>query len=295
MCEQLPRASSSPIVVGGNGGSGTRIVAQILSHAGIFLGTDLNHANDNLLFTYLFKHPQRYAVRVNQPSPEQDDYQELLRLHEELFLGRPRRRGDWQTLLEHGRLHARGRYSWRWVLARWWKMARARPQGPAAWGFKEPHTMFFLHALHRRYAAGRYVLVLRHGLDMAYSDNDQHFRTWGPSYGIDPGNVSPRNRFELWYRSNRQILDLAPRWFAERFFVVRLEELCLAPERCVHALLRFAGIDDEAAASGASKIPRLPTSYGRYRRHDTSWIDAEVEAKLDELGYALLREAGDPQ
>lgn len=45
----------APIAVGGVGGSGTRVVAQILSTAGIYMGDDLNIAHDNLWFTLLFK------------------------------------------------------------------------------------------------------------------------------------------------------------------------------------------------------------------------------------------------
>jgi len=37
-----------PIVIGGVGGSGTRLVYELLSHAGVFLGNNLNHARDSL-------------------------------------------------------------------------------------------------------------------------------------------------------------------------------------------------------------------------------------------------------
>jgi hypothetical protein len=170
-------------------------------------------------------------------------------------------------------------------------MAHAKARKPPLWGFKEPHTMFFLHGLHRRYAAGRYILVLRHGLDMAHTGNDQHFRTWSPSYGLDPKDSSPSNRFEFWYRSNQQVLELATRWFGERFLIVRLEELCLDAKRLVPALLRFVGIGDEAIANACCKIPRLPISYGRYRRFDRSWINHDVETKLARLGYSLVDDA----
>lgn len=43
------------IAIGALGGSGTRICAQILIELGVFMGHDLNNANDNLLFTRLFK------------------------------------------------------------------------------------------------------------------------------------------------------------------------------------------------------------------------------------------------
>ena len=48
------------IAIGALGGSGTRAVAQVFLEAGIYMGDDLNRANDNLIFTRLFKDPNWY-------------------------------------------------------------------------------------------------------------------------------------------------------------------------------------------------------------------------------------------
>lgn len=37
-----------PVAIGGVGGSGTRVVAEIVRSLGYYLGGDLNSANDNL-------------------------------------------------------------------------------------------------------------------------------------------------------------------------------------------------------------------------------------------------------
>jgi len=39
---------SDPILIGGVGGSGTRIVTEILKQSGIFMGDSLNVSNDNM-------------------------------------------------------------------------------------------------------------------------------------------------------------------------------------------------------------------------------------------------------
>ena len=39
---------SDPILIGGVGGSGTRIVTELLKQSGIFMGVVLNESNDNL-------------------------------------------------------------------------------------------------------------------------------------------------------------------------------------------------------------------------------------------------------
>ncbi len=51
----LLKNTPPPVVIGGVGGSGTRLIAQILKDLGYFMGNDLNEANDNLLFPLLFK------------------------------------------------------------------------------------------------------------------------------------------------------------------------------------------------------------------------------------------------
>ena len=52
--KQLPR-DHSPVAIGGVGGSGTRLIAQLLMELGVYMGSDRNDANDNLWFTLLFK------------------------------------------------------------------------------------------------------------------------------------------------------------------------------------------------------------------------------------------------
>ena len=62
---------SPPLVIGGLGGSGTRVVADILLAQGWYLGQDLNRAKDNLLFTLLFKRPYWRKQLSNGVAPFQ--------------------------------------------------------------------------------------------------------------------------------------------------------------------------------------------------------------------------------
>lgn len=49
------RLNDCLVAVGGIGGSGTRLVIQIIEALGFYIGADLNKARDNLLFTLLFR------------------------------------------------------------------------------------------------------------------------------------------------------------------------------------------------------------------------------------------------
>ena len=67
--------------------------------------------------------------------------------------------------------------------------ARTRPPQSGAyrgWGFKEPNTHVFLEHLAVRFEGWRYLYVLRHGLDMACSNNVAQLRSWGARYGVAP-------------------------------------------------------------------------------------------------------------
>src|ERR1700675_795212 len=57
----LPDGYDPPLVIGGIGGSGTRVAAQLLIELGFYLGDDLNPALDNLTSTFLFKRPRWYG------------------------------------------------------------------------------------------------------------------------------------------------------------------------------------------------------------------------------------------
>jgi hypothetical protein len=282
------KPSSSPVIIGGNGGSGTRVVAEVLIRSGAYLGYDLNEANDNLLFTYLFKRSQYFSQRLEQGIP---GYQRLLGLHERLLFAHPPGLRDGRFILSAGLEHAFGRYGWRWVLQRWSNMIRAGATIPVtdAWGWKEPNSMFFLREIREIYPEARIILVLRNGLDMAYSGNSQQVENWGPRFQIDPDDLSPANRFEYWYRSNREAIETLGLLFGDDFLIVRFEELCLDKSRTLQNLIQFAGLDYEEVRPVIWGIPQLPDSYHRYLRFETSWIDQEIEDKLAENGYPLNR------
>ena len=54
-----------PVAIGGVGGSGTRVVAEVLKCLGFYLGSLLNSSLDNLWFTLLFKRPDWFQGCIN--------------------------------------------------------------------------------------------------------------------------------------------------------------------------------------------------------------------------------------
>jgi hypothetical protein len=252
------------------------------------MGHDLNQSNDDLSFTFLFKRPHRFARDVAYPNP---DHLKLFDLHEKMLLGRlPYRVAELSLLLEASRDQLDGPYyGRRWIIERWRKIllpSAPKPQGDLMlWGWKEPHAIFFLHSIQAYYQKTKFILVLRNGLDMAYSRNTQQLKYWGILFGIDPSNLEAQNRFEFWYRSNKHAIATAQGQFGDSFMTVKLEDLCLKKERSLEAIFGFVGLNPANISEDVWQIPRLPASYGRYKEYDTTWINEGVIQKLTEVGY----------
>lgn len=283
-----PTLKNSPIIIGGIGGSGTRVVAEILIRSGVFLGQDLNRENDNLLFAYFFKHPKRFANSFRQLHPM---HEKLFAMHEKLFFGGCLTARDMPAFLRAGLDSARGRYSWRWVWERWRNIAAAkRDVSRNLWGWKVPMTIFHLHGIKACYPNAKFVLVQRNGLDMAYSDNKQQSRDWASCFDLNGADMTPQNRFEFWYRANRETIEMGRSLFSDSLLVLRIEELCSETKIMIRRLVEFAGLDSDDVPSEVWAMPQLPKSHGRYRRFDTTWIDSQVRHKLVEVGYENLLE-----
>ncbi len=278
-------SATSPIIIGGNGGSGTRVVAEILSRSGIFFGRSLHPKNqDDQFFVLLL----RRAKLLGPGLTPRRDVPQLLALHRDLLLGQgPGGLRSYMRLLSASWDHGRERLEPGWLALRWRHLLSHQPQSSGIWGWKEPNTHLFLESLAGFYPEARFVLVLRNGLDMAFSRNRQQLKRWGRLFGLDPEDRSPRNCFEYWYRSNQRALAMGEERWGNRFLRLPLEDLCLEPDQNLARLLSFAGLPTASIPQEIRQLPRLPASSGRYLRRDTSWIDVEVRRMAAELGYPL--------
>ena len=107
----------------------------------------------------------------------------------------------------------------------------------------------------------------------------------GHCFQVCPDDLSPRNKFEFWYRSNRETIKRAVEFFGRNFITVEIEDLCFDRYEEMRRLLEFVGLDPECIPSEIWQIPRIPSSYGRWKQQDTGWISSDVKDKLGEIGY----------
>lgn len=271
----------SPVAVGALGGSGTRVVAEILMQAGIYLGSNLNDANDNLTFTCLLKRPDWYMN-----SQKQDRIRHIL-LFQKIMLGQ-------KLSVEEKLMYSKAYFSnWNYTVKNKIKAPfRKKRKGDfIGWGWKEPNTHHYLKDLAEIFPNLHYIHVVRNGLDMAFSDNVQQLKNFGMNYDISfPAERSklPAAQLDYWIKANEHTISIGNKVLGKRFYLLKFEDLCLNPASTVENLLRFLQIELPASRiQHLATLPKLPSSSGRYEKANLSIFSEEQLERVERLGYHL--------
>ena len=288
---------NGPVVVGGVGGSGTRVVAELLSLFGFFMGNDLNEASDNLLYTLLFKR-RNWFYRYHDASHE---------IHTGLGLFARLMTGEGRPSLPEGFFLLRAVLSMAmhghnrdgagkglWPLERL-KRLGAVAEGSASrylgWGWKEPNSHLLVRQIAEHFPNARYIHTVRHGLDMAFSANQQQLYNWGEFFGVGMpyGPMQqPAASLRYWVRANEQAQRVGEQLGPGRFLLLNFDQLCTAPAAGIDGLIRFLAVSpDDQVYRQALALPRSPSSIGRYRMHDLGQFDASDLAAVERFGFAI--------
>lgn len=241
-----------PVVVGGVGGSGTRLVAEMLRGIGIDIGRDVNSSNDNLWFTLFFRRPHWFEHAVAGGSGRAEAVMRALAWFEDAMLGRLQPGRELERFLDDAvdELAAQG-------LERSFLEERRRrflEWGTSTleelpWGWKEPNSHIYLEYLARYFGDRiRYVHVIRDGIEVARRGNQRQLQNWGPRFGVhvDPGSTPSSvasAAVDYWIAANMRALCLGPELFGERFLVLNLNQLRSDPTPGVVSLLELLRLD----------------------------------------------------
>lgn len=292
---------NSPIIIGGVGGSGTRLIAEILTRIGVYLGNTLTESLDNLWFTALFKRRDLFEKDSKERKAEIKKGLDILT---EAMVGGCASPDDLRNrVMEYTKEITRDAYSYEdvtfnkefeYYLNNWQNfiediLCSEKPgKDFAGWGWKEPNTHLILEDLAQYYSDMRYIHILRHGLDMAYSTNQIQVKFWGPIYGVTPSdeNYDPISSFHFWVKTNQKAIDTGNKILMDRFFVLQYESLCTDPEKEIQRLIKFVQLSvSNEMLHKITKIPSPSSSIGRYKTHDTSWMTVDDIQSLHRFGY----------
>lgn len=232
-----------PVAVGGLGGSGTRVIAAALRHAGLRIGERLNRPLDNLWFTVLFK-----RLEWLERLPEKAELTQAA----DMFVRAMTRGLEGQVTQEEAKLIERlgnalpPHGTWRCGarLADAESLARSNAAPSGHWGWKEPNTHIFLPALNAAIPNLHYIHVVRDGLDMAYSSNTWQMKHWSHFYGLplSPDTPQPVRQLQYWIRANNTALNFGRESMPGRFLVIPYEEFCAHTTQHLERLVEFLGL-----------------------------------------------------
>ena len=278
------------VMVGGMGGSGTRVVSVLLQDLGFYIGPALNDAQDCLLFTLLFKRPDWFDTF----PPDADIIRAAKVFIQAMRHGPGHQTGAIRKLVHT--LQASGHKITRTKTPIRKMLATPAPDLDTARGiaWKEPTTHVFLPQLAQHFPRQRYVHVLRNGLDMALSRNRHQLRNWGPHFGVIKSRDIPveRTQLELWDVINSRAIAYGRDHMQGRFLLLNYDRLCSDFEAEAAGFLTFLGCEDALARLPDLATRLAPRSRGRFAAAPAGLFTPDDIARVAAYGFDTSGVAG---
>ncbi len=260
---------SDPILVGGVGGSGTRIVAEILRQSGIFMGDILNESSDNMQIAKEFPN-MRDVIQNRGPA-----FQKLIRNLKNRIRWNS---NDEQQIIEQTLIRFENQM---------FSNYQKRKEKCMGWGWKIPGNFFILEYLADHYKSLKYIHTIRNGFDMAFSKNQNQLKNWGTYYGVDK-NEYPTQKAALnyWYAANKKAIAQGRQLLNSNFLLIKFEELCHNPGKTITRIINF--IDHEKCDINKLKqLVKIPDTIDRYKNKDLTIFNENDFNKVTEFGYKV--------
>lgn len=273
------------VAVGALGGSGTRAIAKVLIDAGIYLGDNQNQQHDNLIFTRLFKHPAFYRnATIETINQRLDVFREYM---EQDHLSLSHAIKLITASLQNPNIDENRRFFLN--VAR--KM-RTTPISRDIWGWKEPNTQIYIEEILNHFENLKYIHIVRHGLDMAYSSNKQQLINWGYKYNlhIDENETAEEMNFkqmQYWCESTKESIRKGSA-YKDRFLLVNHSQFCQQPQQEIEKIVEFVGLElTNNKINELCAIPKTPDTLGRFKSFDLGIFNREQIEFVKDLGFEI--------
>jgi hypothetical protein len=246
--------SNLPLVIGGLGGSGTRVATRVISHTGRFMGAGLPESEDAQEmdgFALKWAVPYMEARLRESPLPDAaamvSEFEEGLRRHIAPIAG------------------------------------SATP-----WGFKNPQNIHFLPFLVEQLGDFRFIHVIRDGRDMAFGGFPRPRIIDAYVGPVMAGEPDPLRMISYWDKANRLAADVGRSELGSNYHLVRLEDLCFRTESTVRGVLEFGGHASGELVEAAVADISTPDTLGRWQSQNGPLLEevtAAGGAALKQFGY----------
>ena len=164
----------------------------------------------------------------------------------------------------------------------------------SAWIVKTPRTYLLLEEWASWYPNVKYIMMIRNGLDMAFSSKSAMVRgsRLACHFGRDISELAsnpetlPIAALEFWNRANRWAKRVGSEVLGDRFISVSYDELLSNPQPQVERILEFLGCNSAENVEKASQfIDPSKSTANRYLKHDLSIFAPSQLEQVRELGF----------
>jgi len=239
-----------PVLIGGVGGSGTRVVCKILIKIGFHMANEFNKAYDTKGFSPLYR---RWIRPYLDPKSLNPSAKQLMK---QVFLN---------CLSAH---------------------LKRKPDNNVKWGYKNPKNVILISFLHEIFPKMKFILVVRDGRDMAFSKNLSQVKKFGDLVCKNSTPNTPLYSLEFWSRINLKALDYGLCKLKSNFLLIRFEDLIGEPSKTIKQILDFTNTDFENFSSLLNLI-RNPKTIGRWkdRKEELGDIPQTIKSALEKFHY----------
>ena len=240
-----------PIIIGGNGHSGTRLFADILTECGVSMGiAGISHSgvtkdlNVRGLMNRWVK-PYLLGLSNEEATTMKRQFERRIRL-----------------LLPF----------------------RSKP-----WGFKNPRSMFLLPMYSELYPDLKYIHVIRDGRDMCFGNPFIHSPAYWSFVSEEESRLLSleERMIKFWGASNKRVQEFGRKFLGDRYLEIRFEDTCDFPEQEISRILEFIGKSDQDI-NKLARMVKKPKSIGRWKTYGAEDVDSVLrlgKADLEPFGY----------
>lgn len=269
---QFNNMTDPAVIIGGIGGSGTRLVAEILKQAGVHIGRHINKPNDALWFSYFFNNEM--ALYANPTA-----FRKLAGLYSKGFQGGHNLTKEECSFINSlsrdkdiGVFTQRPSTENKKQISTFIDSANSKTCN-YIWGWKAPASHIYADRFLKIWPNVRYIHVCRDGLDMAFSKNQNQVNIWGRYYSGGPYQNTPEDSLRYWCAVHKNIRYLKFR-HPDRVMCLHFESLCKEPRKNIEKLLNFVGVDS-CEPNRFELLVKPPCTIGRFKNYDTSCFPPE--------------------
>ena len=277
---------TNPIVVGGLGGSGTRVVAKILNDAGVYQGDYVNESLDNLWFTFLFRRPASVRSFDTQLDSYIDVFQK--RMNGQYLWSGFEKKLLRQCAIEFAiRNYVRNdRFGFPWRVLK--SFSKQYPENiNKQWGWKEPNSHIFLPLLSKHYANLRYIHVMRHPLDMVFSANKLQQQNWKHLFAIDDADKQIES-LQYYQAAQQRVMNISQQLGDKKFLVVKFEYLCHQPVETINRIIDFCSLEiNNSVKQSLYELPNKEKTTTSYTNYDYKRLMPLALSVANEFGYDI--------